>query len=225
MESLNEVYDYFKFQYLFKLKKDFRKHRQYFSEAHRGFGEDAFHAAWYAIFSEFRPIHCVEVGVYRGQVTSLWSLLQNHFGIDGEIWGLSPLDSVGDQVSQYIPIDYERDIKENFVNFGLAAPNLFKADSNSQEAKDFIGSKKWDLIYIDGGHDEATVRSDVKTACESLKSNGILVLDDSSLYLDYKPSSDAFAGHPGPSNVLRDIAAKKLDHLLTIGHLNVLKKN
>jgi len=44
-----------------------QEHRQYFSHDMRGFGEDAFHAMWYLVFSEFKPNKILEIGVYRGQ--------------------------------------------------------------------------------------------------------------------------------------------------------------
>ena len=225
IQNLNSVYNYFKFQYLLKIPKKLRSHRNYFTLDQRGFGEDTFHAAWYAIFSELKPANCLEIGVYRGQVISLWAMLQDMLKIEGQVWGLSPLEPLGDQVSDYIPIEYAQDIANHFQHFGLCSPNLLKARSDSRTGKKFISGEKWNLIYIDGGHDEETVMSDFLVAFENLESDGLLVLDDSSLYLDYFPDADAFAGHPGPSKVLRDQASKKLEHFLTVGHLNFLRKN
>ena len=47
-------------------------HRVYFSKEFRGFGEEAFHSMWYLLLSEFKPKNCLEIGVYRGQIISLW---------------------------------------------------------------------------------------------------------------------------------------------------------
>jgi len=206
------------------IPKIFRRHREYFSVNQRGFGEDAFHAAWYEVFKEFRPSNCLEIGVYRGQTISLWTMIQKNLDIRGEVWGLTPLNSTGDKVSSYMDIDYEADIREHFHFFGIGSPNLFRASSISHSAKSFVGTRKWNLVYIDGDHDEAAVSSDLALALENLDTNGIVVLDDSSLHLPYKPDLNSFAGHPGPSKVLLAEAAKSMNHFLTVGHLNFLSK-
>jgi len=224
MGDLNRIYEYFKYRYNFVIPRIYRRHRQYFSIENRGFGEDAFHAAWYELFKEYRPSNCLEIGVYRGQTISLWGIIQKNLGIQGEVWGLSPLNSSGDKVSRYIEIDYEADISEHFKVFGLGEPKLFQASSTSESAKAFVGKRKWNLIYIDGDHDEAAVFSDFALAFENLDTGGIVVLDDSSLYLPYKPDVNSFAGHPGPSKVLLQEAVKSMNHLFTVGHLNFLNK-
>ena len=88
----------------------------------------------------------------------------------------------------------------------------------------YVRSRKWDLIYIDGNHDLAVAKSDYEMCRDSLVNGGFLVMDDSSLYTEYKPKSFAFAGHPGPSQVVRDWAKKELAHLAGVGHNNVFQK-
>jgi hypothetical protein len=43
-----------------------REPRHYFNQCRRGFGEDAFHAMWFLLFRQFRPVSFLEIGVYRG---------------------------------------------------------------------------------------------------------------------------------------------------------------
>ncbi|MCZ2340159.1 MAG: hypothetical protein LC127_18615, partial [Chitinophagales bacterium] len=45
------------------LPKILLKHRKYFSQNNRGFGEDAFHAMWWLLFREYKPVNCLEIGV------------------------------------------------------------------------------------------------------------------------------------------------------------------
>src|SRR5262249_55054098 len=82
-------------------------HRRYFSQQGRGFGEDAFHAMWFKLLAEYRPRRCLEIGVYRGQVISLWLLIAEKIGFPVEVHGVSPFSAAGDAVSWYPgDIDY-----------------------------------------------------------------------------------------------------------------------
>jgi len=59
---------------------------------------------WYQIFKEYRPKEILEIGVYRGQTLchfSMLSMLSKLFGIRSNVFGISPLSSAGDEVSDY----------------------------------------------------------------------------------------------------------------------------
>jgi hypothetical protein len=211
--------------YNFRIPPVYRRHREFFVQHQRGFGEDAFHAVWCFIFSQFKPKLCLEIGVYRGQTISLWSIIARELRVEAsEIWGLSPLNQLGDDVSSYISIDYEQDIRKNFKTFSLGEPKLWKESSTTLAGVEFIKSKVWDLIYIDGSHNYEDVSRDFENALHSLKHGGLLCLDDSSLYLDYKPRPGRFAGHPGPSRLIKEFCNETIVHVMTVGHINVLQK-
>ena len=106
------------------LPKSLVQHRLYFSQDQRGFGEDAFHSLWYQLFINFRPRKVLEIGLYRGQTISLWTLLARHLRLDCAVYGISPLTADGDSASNYLKtIDYEQDIKSHFNHFQLPLPN------------------------------------------------------------------------------------------------------
>lgn len=222
----NQRYDYFHWYYASKVPKRIRDHRRYFQQFQRGFGENAFHAMWWMILSEFRPIRMLEIGVYRGQAISLWALIGQELKLEKmEIWGLSPLVGAGDSVSSYMSIDYRHDINMNHEHFNLEAPNLFEAYSNEKKGIDFVSARVWDLIYIDGSHELEVVRADVALATAALKDGGILVLDDASLYSNYSPSRISFAGHPGPSTVAIEVEKEKtFASIGTCGHNRIYMK-
>lgn len=201
------------------------EHRKYFSQELRGFGEDAFHAMWHTIFSEYKPVDCLEIGVYRGQTISLWALLQKQMGIEGHIYGISPFTPAGDEVSVYLKnVDYRADTLENHRHFALAVPQLLKALSTDLVAHDLVKSRLWDLIYIDGNHDYDVALADYNVCKHQLRPGGLLVMDDSSLYTDYKPLAFSFAGHPGPSRVVMELAMHELCFIGGVGHNNVFRK-
>lgn len=222
--SRTEVYKYFQTQFRFCSSQFLWKHNSYFKQLERGFGEPAFHAAWHQIFAEFAPKKCLEIGVYRGQTISLWSLLSNKFGSSCSIYGITPLSSIGDSVSKYIDIDFRTDIQNNFDYFKLREATIVAQPSSSLSAKEVINNGDWDLIYIDGSHDCSEVYSDYICALSGLSLNGILVLDDSSLFLDEVQDDIVFSGHPGPSLICKDLAINDLDHILSVGHLNFFKR-
>jgi hypothetical protein len=204
---------------------ELRAHRAYFSQERRGFGEDAFHAMWFTLLREFRPHNCLEIGVYRGQTISLWALVSRLTGFDCDLSGISPFSSAGDETSVYMSqVDYLTDTKQSFAKFSDSTPHLLKAFSTQDIAKDYIASRAWDLVYIDGNHDYEVALSDYEVCRDHLAPGGLLVLDDSSLYTDYHAPLFAFPGHPGPSRVLRDFATNELQFVGAVGHNNVLRK-
>ena len=224
-KNRNDVYMYFYQYFHHKLPKDIKKHREYILKNKKGFGEDAFHAMWYKLILEFEPKKLLEIGVYRGQVVSNWTLIAKLLNQKVDISGISPFSSFGDSVSEYLKnLDYYQDIQDTFEELNLAKPTFIKGISSDDNTVEYIKSKKWDMIYIDGGHDYEDVLFDYKLCLENLADGGIIVLDDASLYTDYKPVSFAFKGHPGPSLVAREYAVKEMDFLGAVGHNSVYRK-
>ena len=220
--SRRELYAYMH-HYFHRLAPDYlRRHRSYFAQQRRGFGEDAFHALWFLLMREFRPQRCLEIGVYRGQVISLWGLLAAKLGYAAEVHGISPFSALGDGVSRYPQgIDYEQDVLANHDACGVRRPTLLRALSSDRAARDHIACRAWDLIYIDGSHDYESALADYTLCRDSLTDRGLLVMDDSSLYTDFRPPKFSFAGHPGPSRIVQERAMRELSFLAGVGHNNV----
>ncbi|MGN6195906.1 MAG: class I SAM-dependent methyltransferase [Ginsengibacter sp.] len=202
-----------------------REHRKYFSQSKRGFGEDAFHSMWYFIFEEFQPKDILEIGIYRGQTLSLFALLSKNFGFETNIHGISPFTSAGDNVSNYLEnLDYYNDVITNFDYFGLLLPTLHKGFSTDKEILEVIQSQQWDLIYIDGNHDYKVAKQDFNVCSKYLRRNGLIILDDASLYTDFKPPLYSTAGHQGPSKIASEIDPNLFKEILSAGHNRVFKK-
>ena len=207
------------------LPEKFRRHRAYFTQNKRGFGEDAFHTLWFLLFQEFHPVSFLEIGVYRGQTLSLATLLAQHFNLDCPTQGISPFSSAGDAVSRYRRnVDYYQDTLENFEHFSLTAPALLKAFSTDGEARKLIASQNWSFIYIDGNHDYEIARQDWDLCAAHLKPGGVIVLDDSGLTTKYVPPIFAAGGHPGPSRLAQEIDRNQFQEILQVGHNRVFRK-
>ena len=67
---------------------------------------------WEVLIKNFKPNYLLEIGVYRGQIISLFELLVSSYNKEFEIWGISPLDNSNDSVSEYKDLDYYDDIKK-----------------------------------------------------------------------------------------------------------------
>jgi hypothetical protein len=222
--SRNSVHKYYSHYFRHMLPKEIQEHRRYFESGNRGFGEDALHAMWFALLREYRPVNCLEIGVYRGQVLSLWALIAKNLGFKLDAVGISPFSNAGDSVSDYdADLNYYADTLEAHDKWGLRHPLLLKALSNDPEAKEMIGGRKWDLAYIDGNHDYDIAIQDYRCCRDALAPNGLLVLDDSSLGTEYTPRSFSFGGHPGPSRIAHDHASKDLKFIAAVGHNNVFQ--
>ena len=221
----NDLYDYMHHYFYHHCIHLVQQHRAYFKQDQRGYGEDAFHSMWFTLLSEFKPAQCLEIGVYRGQVVSLWALIAKLSGFKCEVHGISPFSAAGDGVSTYLAnLDYLQDTLKSNRYFGLPDPSFIKAFSTDSTAIDFIKSRRWNLIYIDGNHDYEVALADYEVCKGSLADGGLLVMDDSSLYTDYQPPSFSFAGHPGPSRVVQERAMKELRFLGGVGHNNIFQK-
>ena len=216
--------DHFRFFHQ-RLPSELRGHREYFVHERRGFGEDAFHVMWYLLFREFKPKSFLEIGVYRGQTLTLAALLSRMNGFSAEVCGISPFSSAGDSVSRYRDnVDYFEDTLKNFSHFQLPSPRLVRAFSTDPEAKQFIASKQWDMIYIDGNHDYEVARQDWEICSQNVKVGGVIVLDDSGLTTAYRPPHFATGGHPGPSRLAQEIDRKHFLELLQVGHNRAFQK-
>lgn len=218
----NDLHAYMHRYFFTRLPEELRAHRKYFER--RGFGEVAYHSMWYLIFREYRPEKLLEIGVFRGQVISLWALTARVLGSAVSVRCISPFSAAGDAVSEYPDLDYLEDVLANFRHFELPPPDYLRALSTDPQAIAYLRREPLDCVYIDGGHDYDVVLSDYRHGCEALKPGGLLVMDDSSLYTNFSPPRFSFAGHPGPSRVARELADRELEHLGGVGHQNVYRK-
>jgi len=221
----NSLYKYMHHYFHHYCPEKIQSHRSYFKIESRGFGEDAFHAMWYLLLRHFKPKKCLEIGVYRGQVISLLSMIAHVLEYECEVHGISPFTSLGDEVSNYMEeADYLQDVLEAYNHFNLPPPVLVQSLSNEALATEHISSHEWDLIYIDGGHDYETALGDYNICKNYLSINGLLVLDDASLGTDFVAPLFSFAGHPGPSKVARQNADKEMRSICAVGHNNIYQR-
>lgn len=211
-----------------ELHPELKAHRVYFHNVtgnRRGFGEHVFHVMWSMLLQEFKPRNFLEIGVFRGQVISLVALWNRIHGLPCDVHGISPFSGAGDSSSTYRQnFDYYQDTLQNFDYFHLPHPNLVRAYSTDPEAVALIRSRQWEMIYIDGNHDYEIVLKDWDECSRSVKSGGVIVLDDAGITPRYYPDKYACRGHEGPSRLAEEIDRSRFREILQVGHNRAFQK-
>lgn len=91
--------------------------------------------------------------------------------------------------------DYERVFDRNIAAAGVA-DRVVKVRGTSQERLRSLPHDGFDVIYVDGAHEEHAVRMDIELSWPLLKVGGIIVFDDYRLVVPNdggpKPAIDAF---------------------------------
>ena len=197
---------------------------QHFSNTN-GFGELPFSWNWYIILQEMpEEFKFLEIGVYKGRLLSLIKLIANMLNKKSIIYGITPLDNVGDKYSTYETDNYLNAIKNAFLYNQLDMDNvtIIKGLSQDKDVLDMVQKNDlYDIIFIDGCHDYEMVCQDIINYIPFLKQNGYLIMDDSSLYIK-NPGGD-FKGHPDVGQAIIDILDKdtRMSELYACGHNRV----
>ncbi len=218
-----------------------RQHRDLIELNSFGFGERAFHAMWLelirdraAAIGDARPLDLLEIGVFKGQVISLWTLIGKLLRLPLTIDAIGPLSGEGPtdpaaQAQAYRcgegnivpPDDYPRLIADLFARCALdiAAVRFLRGVS---QQPDIIATAKpeYDVVYIDGDHAEAAVRADLDNYAHRVRPGGYLVLDDAALFLE----GSFWKGFEGPSRAADDVPAYGFRNILNVGHNRVFQR-
>ena len=102
------------------------------------------------------------------------------------------------------------------ANYGEATP--YVAMENDPSTFYQTGTTLFNTVSLDGANEQGQF----KLGYTNLNQQGILVLDDSSLYEDFNyPGS--FKGHEGPSKVVKNFIKPELDNFLAVGHNNCFR--
>lgn len=203
-----------------------------------GFGDRAFHWLWKLVIDEIPPVFSfMEVGVHRGQVLSLVMLLAERTKRSSTIVGVSTFDGVTGNIGP--ERDYREDVlslldeRNHYDPLGSHALRLIKgnstADATIRETREFA---PFDIVYIDGSHEEADVRQDVLNYGPMTKPGGYFLMDDSGNHL--KQPWGFFAGIE-PVSVAADAllppfgpdrlpSGERFQHLGNVMHLRVWKR-
>lgn len=226
-----------------------KEHRDHIEKYELGFGDRAFHYMWYLIFTEIKPQKVLEIGVYMGQVISLWALICRQSGIKTSISAISPFEGnqppkglLNNQVinltksilsplyrrhhsvgNHYERMDYLQANRSLFEKFELHFDdvNIIRGLSSDLSVLEVASKNVYELIYIDGDHRYEQVVSDIKSYLPLLAENGLLVMDDASYFL---PGTVFWKGHKEVSSACKHLERMGLKNILNVGHNRIFQK-
>jgi hypothetical protein len=224
-------------------------HRRYIEQEKLGYGDAAFHAMWLRLMDfvhrRFGMVRTLEIGVFKGQVVSLWALIERHWNMDIRISAITPL--AGQPMPRsgliralrsrcdprfrewlqngnfYPPDDYAKLIRHLFEHFDLKFDNmdLHHGFSTDQHILDRVADSIFHVVYVDGDHTFDGALHDFTTFGAKVVVGGFLVADDASLFL---PGSVFWKGHESVSraaDVLPDIGFR---NVMNVGHNRIYER-
>lgn len=204
-----------------------KEHRDWVEQNEWGYGDRPLHYMWYKLLEKL-PIGAslMEIGVYKGQTVSLWQLIGQHLKKNFRVMGVTPLTTTTDKYHTHEDANYKQAITQICEQFKVPLPFLNVGYSEDPEV--IKRAKQWtlndlDLLYIDGGHDEETVRSDIEHYTPFLNEKGVVVFDDASCSLpDF---GHWYKGLEDVSRVVDEFAQREdYEEFLIVGHNRCFRK-
>ena len=156
--------------------KELKAYRDFIEQNAFGFGERCFLWMWNEIIAKMpQEFTFMEIGVFRGQILAIVSLLAERHGKKVRRIGITPLDTSDGHWES----DYEADIIRLHDVFNIKDDyELIRLDSTNPNAIKLASQNPPDVLYIDGGHTYEVVKSDLTHYLPILKVGGTLVIDD-----------------------------------------------
>jgi len=225
-----------------------QEHRNFVEKNEWGFGDRAFHYMWRLLLTaaskNFTPVKAIEIGVYRGQVVSLWQLISTQLGLETALTGVSPFEGNLNKSrwvrlinrsfnpkyraalrdgNVYGKINYMADVAKIFATFSLdlTSVRLIKGYSASKAVLERLEGERFSIVYIDGDHSLKGARADILAYGPKVEVGGYLVMDDASFFL---PGSSFFKGHQSVSLACDVIPTAEFVNVLNVGHNRIYQR-
>jgi hypothetical protein len=224
-------------------------HRRHVEKNELGFGDAAFHAMWLRMMDKVQcrsgTVRALEIGVFKGQVISLWALIGQKWNMDIHISAITPL--VGQPMPRsrlirwlracfdqkfserldngdfYAKEDYVRVIKRLFVHFNVdfSAVELFHGYSTDAHVLKSVENSIFDVIYVDGAHTFEGASHDFRTFGPKVSKGGWLVADDAGFLL---PGTVFWKGHEAVSRAAKILPDLGFRNVMNVGHNRIFER-
>jgi Methyltransferase domain len=226
-----------------------RSHRRYVEQNKLGFGDAAFHAMWLRLLDNahrrFGTVRALEIGVFKGQVISLWALIGKQSNIDIQISAITPLEGrprphpgilswlrsrldlkFREEIHNgnfYAKDEYRRIIGSLFEHFDVNfnAVNLYQGYSTQQSIQNDLASSTFHVVYVDGDHTFDGATHDFKAFGPKVVMGGWLVADDAGCSL---PGTVFWKGHEAVSRAAQIIPQLGFRNVINVGHNRVYER-
>jgi predicted O-methyltransferase YrrM len=225
------------------------RHRRHVEENKLGFGDAAFHAMWASLFEaaarRFGAVRALEIGVYKGQVISLWSLLAHELSLDVEVSALGPLAGQPkprsaflnkiryrlsrffreqvDNANFYAEEDYPAIIRAHFAYHSLdfSRVKIYRGFSTDTRILSDLAGKDFHIVYVDGDHSYQGALHDFQTFTAKIPPGGWLVADDAGCDL---PGTTFWKGHEAVSRAVQIMPSLGFKNVLNVGHNRIFER-
>jgi Methyltransferase domain len=224
-------------------------HRRHIEEQQLGFGDPAFHRMWDLLLDaaarRFGSVDALEIGVYKGQVISLWALLARRGRVDLRIHAISPLAGqprpkwnlrsrlrrrldarLRERIAVgnfYEEADYLQLVSDLFRHCGedFARVTLHRGLSTDPAVLQALAQAQYQLVYVDGDHTFEGARHDFLHFGPKVVPGGWLVADDAGADL---PGTAFWKGYPETTAAAKLIDGLGFRNVLNVGHNRIFER-
>jgi len=224
-------------------------HRQHVEADKLGFGDPAFHAMWASLLvaagKRFGSVRALEIGVFKGQVISLWSLLARELRLEVEVSALGPLAGQPkprstflnkihyrlsrnfreqvDNANFYADEDYPAIIRTHFTHHALDFDRvkIYRGFSTDPKILSALTGTHFHIVYVDGDHSYQGALHDFKTFAAKIQIGGWLVADDAGSDL---PGTTFWKGHEAVSRAVQIMPSLGFTNVLNVGHNRIFER-
>jgi hypothetical protein len=228
---------------------DLARHRRHVEANKLGFGDAAFHALWADLLAaahhRFGRVDALEIGVFKGQVISLWALLAKRHDWPVRIHAITPLAGqpmpkfgwwrsllfrlsgrFRERVQSgdfYAEEDYAAIVRNHFaihgVDFGQV--RLLRGYSTAEEVRTAVAGDRFHLIYIDGDHTYEGAKADILHYAPKVVPGGWLVMDDAAFD---QPGTAFWKGYETVARACLLLPGLGFKNVFNVGHNRVFER-
>ena len=193
----------------------------------------------------FGQVHALEIGVFKGQIISLWAMISKCWGFDVVISAISPMEGrplPRSRLYRWLRKQFDSSFREdlrvnNFYandNYDVIVSNLFdrfgvsfddvrlyRSYSTDPKLIDELSNARFHIVYVDGDHSFDVALHDFKTFGSKVVKDGWLVADDASCTI---PGTAFWKGHEEVSRAVEILPSMGFKNVLNIGHNRIFER-
>ena len=191
-----------------------------------------------------KPLHLLEIGVFKGQTVSLFALCAQQLELLPRIVAVSPFrgnrpnSALRSTLSLAFDAEFRRqhrlgnlhrdgdhlaDVQRLFTEFDLDFAHVtpVRGLSTAPDVIERVQRERFTLVFIDGDHSYEVARSDIANFAPLVEPGGYIVIDDAATEL---PGSGYFKGMKEVSLACRELERSDFVNVLNVGHNRIFRR-